>query len=196
MSVWLSRRTARPMHLGISGNSRARVVVARGGIADIQGRIMLGDFRTSFGYVARGQPAVIEVGPEARLTVHGRVVAGDGTKIFAQSGEMTIGDGVVFDGALEVVCTEKVTIGPRCAIAWNVTIMDADFHSIDGGPKRAPIEIGEHVWIGVGATILKGVTIGDGAIVAAGSLVTKDVAARTLVAGVPAKHIRGDVTWV
>ena len=54
----------------------------------------------------------------------------------------------------------------------------------------APIHIGKHVWIGANATVLPGVTIGDGAIVAAGAVVTKDVPANTIVGGVPAKVIR------
>ena len=54
----------------------------------------------------------------------------------------------------------------------------------------APIVLGKNVWIGSNATILQGVTIGDNAIVAAGAVVTKDVAANTVVGGVPAKFIR------
>ena len=52
-----------------------------------------------------------------------------------------------------------------------------------------------HVWIGMNATVLKGVTIGEGSIVAAGAIVTKDVPDHCLVAGVPAKIIRRDVRW-
>ena len=58
-----------------------------------------------------------------------------------------------------------------------------------------PIIIGDHVWIGKNALILKGVTIGNGAIVAAGSVVVKDVSAKTLVAGNPAKVIKDNVEW-
>ena len=76
-------------------------------------------------------------------------------------------------------------------------IRDSDNHTIvrDGYTPTAPIKIGNHVWIGVNCTILKGVTIGDGAIIAAGSVVTKDVPAHSLVGGVPAKVIRTDVEW-
>ena len=59
----------------------------------------------------------------------------------------------------------------------------------------APIHIGNHVWVGVRAIILKGVTIGDGAIIAAGSVVTRDVPANTLVGGVPAKIIKDNISW-
>ena len=56
--------------------------------------------------------------------------------------------------------------------------------------KPAPIQLGKNVWIGSNSTILQGVTIGDNAIVAAGSVVTKDVLANTIVGGVPARYIR------
>ena len=58
-----------------------------------------------------------------------------------------------------------------------------------------PIVIGNHVWIGARAIILKGVIIGDGAIIAAGAVVTHDVPAYTLAGGVPAKVIREGVEW-
>ena len=60
---------------------------------------------------------------------------------------------------------------------------------------RAPIVIGDHVWIGTNAIVLKGVTIGDGAVIAAGAVVTRDVPAHSLAAGVPARVIRSDVHW-
>lgn len=82
-------------------------------------------------------------------------------------------------------------------IAKQVLIRDSDNHDIiyDGYMKSAPIWIGKHCWIGMRACILKGVTIGDGAIVAAGSVVTRDVPARALVGGVPARIIKENVEW-
>jgi acetyltransferase-like isoleucine patch superfamily enzyme len=58
-----------------------------------------------------------------------------------------------------------------------------------------PVAIGDNVWIGAKAIILKGVTIGDGAVVAAGSVVTKDVAPGVLVAGNPARTLKSNVQW-
>lgn len=66
---------------------------------------------------------------------------------------------------------------------------------IGGKEKSAPIHIGNHVWIGARATILKGVTIGDGAVVAAGAVVNKDVPPNTLVGGVPARIIKENISW-
>jgi acetyltransferase-like isoleucine patch superfamily enzyme len=57
------------------------------------------------------------------------------------------------------------------------------------------VTVGDKVWIGARVTVLKGVTIGDGAVVAAGALVTDDVPPRALVGGVPARVLRENVTW-
>jgi acetyltransferase-like isoleucine patch superfamily enzyme len=73
-----------------------------------------------------------------------------------------------------------------------VAIFDSDHHPIEPSrPTRfAPVRLGANVWVGRSATILPGVTIGDHAVIAAGSIVTDDVPARTLMAGVPARPIR------
>ncbi|WP_309473787.1 DapH/DapD/GlmU-related protein [Curtobacterium sp. AG1037] len=73
--------------------------------------------------------------------------------------------------------------------------MDNDAHSLNGAYGRKPVRIGNHVWIGQGARVLKGVTVGDGAVIALGSIVTRDVPARALVAGQPARVIRENVSW-
>jgi acetyltransferase-like isoleucine patch superfamily enzyme len=58
-----------------------------------------------------------------------------------------------------------------------------------------PIHIGNHVWIGMNVTILKGVQIGDGAIIAAGAVVTRNIPARCLAGGVPARVLKENITW-
>ena len=88
-----------------------------------------------------------------------------------------------------------ITIGRNCTIAMDVSFI-TDTHDIGpsarraGGPRFAPIDVGDGTWIGARATILPGVTIGKGCVVAAGSVVTKDCEADTLYAGVPAKAVR------
>lgn len=90
-----------------------------------------------------------------------------------------------------------IWIGDRVLVGHQVVFATLNH---DEDPRKrahlhpAPIRVGCDVWIGSHATILGGVTIGEGAIVAAGSVVTKDVAAHTVVAGVPAKYIRDVVT--
>lgn len=99
-----------------------------------------------------------------------------------------------------IQCATHISIGDGCAIAGGVLIQDTDFHPIldeNGVPKcySKPIKIGNHVWICANAIILKGVNIGDGAIIAAGAVVTKDVPAYCLVAGNPARVIRENINW-
>ena len=106
-----------------------------------------------------------------------------------------IGDGTFVNHRTEVVAHERVRLGRDCLLAWDVLVLDSDSHSVDGGPRSAPVTIGDRVWIGCRATVLKGVTIGDGAVVAACSVVVSDVPARALVAGNPARVVREGVSW-
>ena len=98
-----------------------------------------------------------------------------------------------------VISKQKIEIGQHCQIAFGVTISDHDFHrTYKNGiqnPETSPVKIEDGVWIGMNATILKGVTIGERAIVAAGAVVTCDVPAHAMVAGVPAKIIKSDVEF-
>lgn len=93
-----------------------------------------------------------------------------------------------------IVATSSIIIGKESLIGANCLISDSDRHSLpigSGNPvKTAPIVIGERVFVGAHSIILKGVTIGDGAIIAAGSVVTKDVPAGSMAAGNPAVVIR------
>lgn len=94
-----------------------------------------------------------------------------------------------------IFASNKITIGDNCMIAPFVYIVDSNHGTDRGTPMNqqanvtAPIKIGSDVWIGSHCTILKGITIGDGSIVAAGSVVTKDVEPYSIVGGVPAKKI-------
>lgn len=106
-----------------------------------------------------------------------------------------IGDGTFVNHRTELVAHERVSIGRDCLLAWDVLVLDSDSHSVDGAAPTAPVTIGDRVWIGCRATVLKGVTVGDGAVIAAGSVVVRDVPPRALVAGNPARVVREDVTW-
>ena len=92
-------------------------------------------------------------------------------------------------------CTH-LEIGPRVMIGPHCYLTDHDHGSDLGQPiaeqdlSAAPLHIGADVWIGAGATLLKGITVGEEAIVAAGAVVTKDVAPRTVVAGIPARPVK------
>ena len=97
----------------------------------------------------------------------------------------------------KIRCSNRIEIGDDCAISHDVTILDSDFHEIIRPDFQAskPIVIQNHVWIGTRSIILKGVTVGSGAIIAAGSVVTKDIPPHTMAAGSPAKVIHTGVEW-
>ena len=112
------------------------------------------------------------------------------------SAKLILGSGILNHNCV-IECFEHVEIGEDCKISENVQIRDSNNHLIlrNGYKKSSPIFIGDHVWIGLNAIILPGVKIGSGAIIAAGSVVNKDVPPNSLVGGVPAKILRSDVHW-
>lgn len=100
----------------------------------------------------------------------------------------------------QIRCGNKIQIGDGCAFGRNVSILDSDFHLIFDDNKQIinsskPIIIGNNVWIGQNAIILKGVTIGSNSIISAGSIVTKNVPPNTIVAGNPAKIVKENISW-
>lgn len=141
----------------------------------------------------------------------------EGSFIFeTETGSICVGDRCHI-GASTLIAKTKIEIGNDVTIAWGCTIYDHNSHSIYWSKRRkdtsqeyqditffgdpivrkdwscvdtAPIIIGDKVWIGLGCIILKGVKIGTGSVVAAGSVVTKDVPEWTLVGGNPAKVIK------
>jgi acetyltransferase-like isoleucine patch superfamily enzyme len=135
---------------------------------------------------------------------NGRLFVGDGCAIgwrahfdlHGPDAVIELGDGVLVNFSTSIHAARRVTIGSGTAISWRVSIMDTDFHEVIGaGGRDAEVTIGQHVLICAHAIVLKGVNIGDGAVVAAGAVVTEDVPARSLVAGVPARVLREDVEW-
>ena len=134
----------------------------------------------------------------AKMTVKGNFTIFAGSYIRVVKGGHLILHGGFLNENVQITCGGKVEIGEGCTIARDVVIRSYDAHHIldDNYRNTEDITIGSHVWIGQGAQILKGVTIGDGAIIAAGSIVTKDVPPHSVVAGVPACVIRKNVEWV
>ena len=107
--------------------------------------------------------------------------------------EITIGDNCFFNHNCSLTAAENIVIGNQCMFANNFVVVDQDHDRKDGKILKelvsAPVKIGNNVWCGANVTVLKGVTIGDGAVIAAGSVVNRDVAAYSVVAGVPARKI-------
>lgn len=141
--------------------------------------------------------SILSLGKKAAITVVNTFDIYTGAKIYVnENAELILGGGYI-NHNVNISCFKRIEIGTDVVISENVTIRDSDNHSLLGSNKESiqPVKIGSHVWIGLNATILKGVTIGDGAIIAAGAVVTKNVPERCLVAGVPAKVIKENVGW-
>ncbi|MFD1957704.1 acyltransferase [Paenibacillus thailandensis] len=127
-----------------------------------------------------------------RLKVIGRPW---GTQLTVVKGaKLTIGDDVLINAGVGIAANQEVYIGNNVKIGPRTSIFDSVYHAVEpadeGKDLRKKITIHDNAWIGTGALILPGVTIGKNAVVAAGSTVTRDVPANTLVAGTPAKPIR------
>lgn len=144
-----------------------------------------------------GRSTIVRLDKNATLQTNGSFsLFYDCDLIVFEGATLELGSGF-FNSNVKVRCKDRIKIGNNVAISHDVTIMDSDAHQVkyDGYKITNPIEIGNNVWIGSKALILKGVKIGDGAIIAAGSVVTKDVPANSMVAGVPAKVIKQNVQW-
>jgi len=142
----------------------------------------------------RGRPSVVNQGT---LTIGERVrlVSTVATLelVTLPGGHLEIGDNVFVNFGSSLVASTHVSVGHDCLIETWVPIMDCDFHRVEdkfwdtNGP---PIVIEDRAWLGNRSMVLRGVTVGHDAVVAAGSVVTRDVPPRTVVAGVPARVIR------
>jgi acetyltransferase-like isoleucine patch superfamily enzyme len=119
---------------------------------------------------------------------------------FADRPTLTIDDRTYIGHDCQFTVGRRITIGRHCLLAARVCLFDSDGHSIDPAARLAglppppesskPIVLGNNVWVGTGALILKGVTIGDDSIVAARAVVTHDIPSGVLVAGNPARIVK------
>ena len=138
-------------------------------------------------------PHQVQIGRGCRLE-HDIYFHFDG--IYQSGPSILIGDGCFLGSNCEFNITNRIEIGNHCQIASGSRFVDHN-HGMEPGKliggqaqTSAPIVLGEDVWIGANAVILEGVTIGSGAVVGAGAVVTRPVAANTVVGGVPARVIR------
>lgn len=131
------------------------------------------------------------------LIVNGEFNMNENTNIWiTHSGTLELNGGFINENCT-ITCANHIVIGKGAHIAREAVIRDYDGHYIEDSNYRTskPVFIGDNVWIGYRAMILKGVTIGEGAVVAANSVVTKDVPPHSIVAGNPAKIIRTKINW-
>ena len=130
--------------------------------------------------------------------------------LYKASSRVTLGNNIYIGPGTFIECTDEITIGDNVLISMNCHIIDTNSHSLHSEDRlkdvvewqkglshkdwtnveSAPVRIRERSWIGLRSIILKGVTVGEGGIVAAGSVVTKNVEAYTIVGGNPAAFIK------
>jgi acetyltransferase-like isoleucine patch superfamily enzyme len=169
------------------------VRIHKGAEVDVQGVLRLGRQWQGGAPLYQGHFVVRD---GARLEIGERVGLISGMRVgVAEGAELVWGRGGA-NSDLRLSCYQSIRIGNDVIMGDRVTLRDSDNHDIGSGrPMGAPIVIEDNVWIGLESTILKGVTIGTGAMVAAGSLVTRDVPPYTLVTGRPATVKRSDISF-
>lgn len=133
---------------------------------------------------------------ETEITLGNKVAFRSGVLV-GGNGKLTIGDNTALNEDTIIACTLSVSIGANCMLAPRCYVLDVDHEFADvnvaiknQGYRQAPVIISNDVWLGTGVVVTKGVTIGDGCIVAANSVVTKDIPAYSIAAGAPAKVIK------
>jgi acetyltransferase-like isoleucine patch superfamily enzyme len=115
--------------------------------------------------------------------------------VAAPGGRLEIGEGTFINYGCSIAASQSIYIGPNCSIGTYAVIMDNDYHRLEPEhryerPESSPIILEENVWLGARVIVLRGVTIGAGSAIGAGSVVTRDIPPRSLAVGVPAKVIR------
>jgi acetyltransferase-like isoleucine patch superfamily enzyme len=144
-----------------------------------------------------GRGLELQIAPGARVEFGRFVWIGDGTKIRCHEGRVEIGAKTVIGQECTISAYQSVRIGEQCVIADRAMFIDFDHGVVEverpirsQGIYKRDVEVGSNVWIGYGACILRGVRVGDNSIVGTNSVVTRDVPANAVVAGIPARVIR------
>jgi acetyltransferase-like isoleucine patch superfamily enzyme len=144
-----------------------------------------------------GPRVKLEIGKTATLKLGRWSWIGHGTKIRVHEGECEIGAKSVLGQECTISAFQHVSIGRECVIADRVMLIDFDHGVVEverpirlQGIYKRDVRVGSNCWIGYGACILRGATIGDNAIVGTSSVVTKDVPDNAVVAGAPARLLR------
>jgi acetyltransferase-like isoleucine patch superfamily enzyme len=139
----------------------------------------------------------LEIGRHATLRIGRWAWLGHGTKIRVHEGEVSIGAKTVLGQECTISAFQHVSIGRECIVADRVMLIDFDHGVVEvdrpirlQGIYKRDVRVGHNVWLGYGACILRGVAIGENAIVGTSAVVTKEVPANAVVAGSPARVIR------
>lgn len=145
-------------------------------------------------------PCSVHIGGKSQFSVQGTVQINRGVRVFVSAGgHLEMGSRSYINDCSTLTCFEHVRIGSGCSISWHTNILDTNIHELVVAgrprPRSAPVLIEDGVWVGTGAMILAGTSIGKQAVVAAGSVVTADVPSGVVVGGNPARIIAEDVSW-
>jgi acetyltransferase-like isoleucine patch superfamily enzyme len=139
----------------------------------------------------------LEIGPNGQLRIGRWAWIGHGSKIRAHEGTVSIGAKTVMGQDCTISAYQHVSIGRECIIADRVMLIDFDHGAVEvdrpireQGIYKRDVHVGHNVWIGYGACVLRGVSVGDNSILGTSSVVTKDVPANAVVGGAPARVIR------
>jgi acetyltransferase-like isoleucine patch superfamily enzyme len=139
----------------------------------------------------------LEIGRDASVFLGRWAWLGHGCKIRSHEGSISIGAKSVLGQECTISSYQHVAIGRECIIADRVMLIDFDHGMVEverpirnQGIYMRDVNVGHNAWIGYGACILRGVTVGDNCVIGANSVVTKDVPDNAVVGGVPAKLIR------
>jgi acetyltransferase-like isoleucine patch superfamily enzyme len=144
-----------------------------------------------------GPGVQLEVGKDAVLRLGRWSWVGHGCKIRVHEGECSIGAKTVIGQECTISAFQHVSIGRECIVADRVMLIDFDHGVVEverpiraQGIYKRDVRVGNNVWVGYGACFLRGVTVGDNCVVGTNSVVTKNVPANAVVAGVPARVLR------
>jgi acetyltransferase-like isoleucine patch superfamily enzyme len=149
------------------------------------------------GPVFFGRNLQIQIGRTGKLRFGRFAWIGDGTKLRCHEGVVEIGAKTVMGQECTISAFKHVRIGEQCVIADRAMFIDFD-HGIveverpirEQGIYKKPVEVGSNCWIGYGAAVLRGVSIGDNSVLGTYALATSDVPANAVAAGIPARVIR------
>src|SRR6201996_8441892 len=149
------------------------------------------------GFVFFGRELEIEIAPKGRVEFGRFVWIGDRTKIRCHEGLVEIGAKTVIGQEATITAYQRIRIGEQCVIAARAMFIVFDHGVVEverpireQGIYKRDVIVGSNVWIGYGACVLRGVSVGDNAVIGTNSVVTKDVPANAVVGGIPAKVLR------
>jgi acetyltransferase-like isoleucine patch superfamily enzyme len=144
-----------------------------------------------------GPGVQFEIGRDAVVRLGRWSWIGHGTKIRAHEGEVRIGAKSVLGQECTISCYQHVSIGRECVVADRAMLIDFDHGVVEAerpiraqGIYKRDVRIGHNVWVGYGASFLRGATVGDNCVVGTYAVVTRDVPANAVVGGVPARILR------